>query len=298
MYCWGEYLGGTDVGDQYGDGIGVVVMADSFRFLTLAAGNGHVCGVATTTETICWGSYLSGKRGQNGPYELNNEGSSFSDLNANAVAGGQSFIRLAAGDRQTCGISAAGNLFCWGDSVSVGVPGFAFEQADSLCYDSDACAMTPVLVPQLFSIASAEAGGAQTCALTTTGTVFCWGYNYYGEVGNGSSAPQSSPVVIDIGEPAQAISAGGFHTCALGLSGSAYCWGVNELGQLGFAGPDHPTPRKVLFHKNFVSLSAGVAHTCGISVEGFIYCWGDNQAGELGNGSTVSSPFPQKVVEP
>jgi alpha-tubulin suppressor-like RCC1 family protein len=301
IYCWGYYLGGTDIGSVYGDGESPVLMADSFQFTTLAAGNGHVCGIATTGETVCWGSYLYGKRGQGGAYpvDCSNGGSCFADLKANLVLGGENFTRLAAGEQQTCGITSTKNLYCWGDSLAAGSPRATVEHADSLCWPSTACTTIPGPIVSLTGIKTVAAGGPHTCAVTDSGVLYCWGVNYYGEVGNGLTTDQPTPLPISIGESVSLVTAGAYTTCALGVSGGAWCWGVNESGQAGFTpGPNVVTPKKVLFAHRFVQLSAGTSHICGISEEGALYCWGANYGAQLGNGSRTPLYTPTRVREP
>ena len=83
------------------------------------------------------------------------------------------------------------------------------------------------------------AGFFFTCALSTTGTVYCWGLNADGELGNNSTTNSSVPVAVHTsgvlaGVTVTQITAdSGYNACALGNTGAAYCWGRNTDGQLG-----------------------------------------------------------------
>ncbi len=80
--------------------------------------------------------------------------------------------------------------------------------------------------------ASVNVGGRSSCGVTTSGVVACWGMNNYGQLGNGGTSDQGTPVLVSGGLTFSTVSVGESHTCALSATG-AYCWGRNDLGQLG-----------------------------------------------------------------
>ena len=139
-------------------------------------------------------------------------------------------------------------------------------------------------------------GSYHTCALLTGGSVRCWGDNYYGELGNGTTTNSSTPVTVSDIATATAISAGDYYTCALLTGGSVRCWGYNAWGQLGNGTTtDYSTPVTVSGITTATAISAGFRHTCALLTSGSVRCWGDNHYGELGNGTTTNSSTPVTV---
>jgi hypothetical protein len=152
--------------------------------------------------------------------------------------------------------------------------------------------------------ASVTAGKNHSCAITSLGSIYCWGDNSAGQLGDGAvsrDAPTAVPVSLagDLGGVAVQVDAGDTHTCALDAEGTAYCWGGNDDGELGIASTsDAAIPAKVdtLADRTLVEITAGARHTCAIDDEGAAWCWGDNSAGQLGvPGQSPGTTIPVRV---
>lgn len=204
---------------------------------------------------------------------------------------------LVAGSLHTCGLTTAGAPFCWG-----------FGEVGQLGDNTPANHLTPsaVILPSgVTGFASLMAGASHTCALTSTGVAWCWGYNVVGQLGDNSDIDRYAPVEVILPSGVTGfkdLTGGSFHTCGLGNTGAAYCWGFNEFGQLGNNSIDPSFTAVAVNLPNgvtgFARIVAGDDHTCALTSAGAAYCWGKNGSGQLGNNSQADSFTPVAVSFP
>jgi len=156
---------------------------------------------------------------------------------------------------------------------------------------------------------SVSAGWFHSCAIKGDGTVWCWGSNWAGQVGDGSTTSSNVPVQVGTSTDWVSVASGDTHTCAMNTSGGIWCWGYNHYGQLGigsydgggdgsWTGDSRTTPSEVVGSLTWILLSGGDNHYCAITSGAELYCWGanGNPPGRLGTGdSDYSHPAPSKV---
>lgn len=230
--CWGHNAAG-----QLGDGtntnrfVPVAVKGLKSGVIALAASSFHTCALMRSGSVKCWGVNEHGELG---------DGTKTNRLTPVAVKGLRNVVAIASPSSysHTCALTEGGGAFCWGMNTHG-------QLGDGTTTDRT----KPVPVQGLSRNVKAIApGGLHTCALLSSGAVRCWGYNLYGQLGDGSQDDRNVPGSVP-GIDAVALAGGGFHTCALAKNGRAWCWGYNVGGQLGDGTmEDRTTPVRV---KNF-----------------------------------------------
>jgi alpha-tubulin suppressor-like RCC1 family protein/tRNA A-37 threonylcarbamoyl transferase component Bud32 len=131
---------------------------------------------------------------------------------------------------------------------------------------------------------SIVAGGMHSCFTNADGRAFCWGNNDRGQLGDGSSARATTPLLIGADVRFSTVVAGLSHSCALTLGGATWCWGSNEHGQLGNGSiGQRLAPVHAATAHTFRAIAAGAAHTCGLDADGIAWCWGSNSRGQVGD---------------
>ena len=152
-------------------------------------------------------------------------------------------------------------------------------------------------VPLPLQPVTALANGVNhACAIADGGTVYCWGYNLYGQLGSGDDTSTIDPTPVrGLPGPAVALAAGMHHSCAV-AAGQVWCWGNNDYGQLGNDNPDGTlVPVAVQgLGGTATAVTAGYYHTCAV-VDNGIKCWGSNAYGSLGNGTDDDTYQPVSV---
>jgi alpha-tubulin suppressor-like RCC1 family protein len=246
-YCWGENGDG-----QLGDGNDTTINAPaavttggssaipSGTVLTqISTGQYSTCALSSAGNVYCWGLETSGQLG-NG----SNTGSS--DLPVAVTTGGSSAIpsgtvlaQIAVGWLHACALASTGTAYCWGLDGN-GELGNHGNPADSA--PVEVCSTTPGASAcggsYLSGVTQISAGQYDTCALNSSGTAYCWGYNADGRLGLNNTSNVNYPYAVYTvgalsGITLTQISAGAVGTCALDTRGIAYCWGFNGNGEVG-----------------------------------------------------------------
>ena len=276
LWCWGY--------NQYGQlGIGSTAQQTQPQPITLDASgaqlglvqqvdtgaSGHSCAIIDDS-TYCWGRNDYGQLGIGSTSNQNRPSTT-----------GESFTDIALGDSHTCGITNNGSVYCWGRN-NHGQLGLNSTDDQNI--------PNHVQLPPNASAVAIAAGKDHTCTLLSNRSMYCWGYNAYGQVGDSTTSQRNSPSWVHLSptdHPIQ-INAGQYHTCGLLNNGSVQCWGYNannqvEGGESNELSTSVATPYHVNITQNgkFVSIDAGVTSVCGITMNADIHCWGGSTAGRI-----------------
>lgn len=189
--------------------------------------------------------------------------------------------RLAAGEFHAVALNSEGYVYAWGKNGN-----------GQLGNGTTTNSATPVNVGGgLADAVAVAAGGSHSLALKGDGTLWAWGENAYGQLGDGSTTDRTTPVQVLTG--VVAVSAGQWHTLALKTDGTLWAWGRNANGQLGDGTTsDRATPVPVSL-SGVAALQGGRYHSVALTNDGTVWCWGGNANGQLGNGGTggdISTP--------
>ncbi len=279
--------GGNGSGDGSGGagGEGATGGGGSVPMLTecaLAVGGRHACLVRQDATVWCWGRNQHAQIGtgavsaaEPSPVEV-------------APAHGSAFS-VALGASHSCAPNGDGSVMCWGlnDSGQLGNGTVTTPQ------------LAPVAVETIGDAVHVSGGLANTCAIREDRSLWCWGRDDFGQLGQGMPGPPS-PVpreVTALGKTVEAVAVGSEHVCALKTDGTVWCWGVNSSGQAGTGATTETilVPTQVAIPGDGVShVAAGSHHTCVISGNDEVWCWGLNDDGQIGIGS-LASPQPSPV---
>lgn len=208
------------------------------------------------------------------------------------IAAGQRFVSVSTAWTHTLAVDEDGNLWAWGDNTY-----------GQLGNGTTTASLTPIQITGFGgnAIAQVATGRYRSVVLDSAGTVWTWGRNQFGELGNGTTTSSSTPIAMPStpGWYATDIQAGQSHTVALANNGTVWAWGSNGQGQLGDGTTVSRTlPVQVtgLAGRTIVDLSTGASnHTLAVDSTGTVWAWGFNGQGQLGDGTTTNRSTPVSV---
>jgi len=281
--CWGknEYgqlgTGGSDSLIPVGvSGLGSGVIG-------IGAGLTHGCAIKASGQVVCWGDNNYGQIGV---------GTSVSQYATPQLVDGlpSEVVSIALGGAHTCAVLVDGTAMCWG-----------YNASGQLGDTTTSTRRYPVAVVGLPSaVVSLTAGYVNTCAILEDSSLWCWGYNAFGQLGDGTSAPSTIPVrPKNLGENMVSVACGAYHTCAVDTDGIVKCWGNNADGQCGRAGGgefSEAGPSVAGLALNVIGVSAGYDYSCAWTEDGLSMCWGSNSVGQLGDNNAVLKRHTAELV--
>ena len=305
LWCWGTNgCGSLGVTGAQFEAAPVAIPRDGLGsgVKSVSLGWGTTCAVQQSGAAACWGNPL--------PSDV----SSCSEMpTPTPIAGLPSNISaIAVGYDHACALSADESAWCWGANT-------AGQLGDGTTVDHSTAAPVIGLTSGVTAIST---GHSDSCALKSDGSLWCWGWNNYGELGDdggvwcwgyngagvlgdGTAEPtRLVPVPVQLALGAKVVAAGYSHTCAIATDGSVWCWGDNRTGQLGRETEpcdadlcSNPIPTVVSgLPSEVIAITAAYLWTCAIDRDGAVWCWGQNSDGQLGDGTLTARSLPKRVL--
>jgi alpha-tubulin suppressor-like RCC1 family protein len=200
------------------------------------------------------------------------------------------FAQISAGGSYTCVLKVDGTLWCWGANV-VGQLGLG---------NTESPVPAPTHVEILGSdVAKVATGRSHACALKQDNTLWCWGRNEYGQLGDGTRIDRPTPTRVDAFEDDIAqVAAGSRHTCAVKMDGTLWCWGTGRAvgdGTPAYESQLRPVQVATL-DTNVANVSAQGMSTYAVTNDRELWSWGQNAGGQLGDGTTEDRLEPVRVT--
>ena len=293
VYCWGSNqegaLGNSSIGSY--STIPIPVDLPAGRTATsISLGHQHTCAVLDNGSAYCWGDNGFGQLGDGTGSDTS------SPVHVNLPSGTE-VISVSSGDYHSCAVMRSGTAYCWGHNFAG-----QFGVGNNLTYF-----YTPVEVdiPNGLTISSIDTRYGSTCGIFNDSSLYCWGTNWYGAIGNNGVVGQGqyspSLVALPDNNSAKSVSVGQYGGCALLIDGSVYCWGLGTQGQLGngnMSNSNIPVEVDIPIGRYATSIDNGLNHACAILDNLSIYCWGDNEHGQLGDGNNLDLSIPAEVILP
>nr|WP_269456777.1 Ig-like domain-containing protein [Thermanaeromonas toyohensis] len=246
----------------------------------ISAGTYHSLALKSDGTVWAWGQNSYGQLG---------DGTTTNRYTPVQVQGLSDVVAVAAGGGHSLALKSDGTVWAWGAN-----------NYGQLGDGTTANRYTPVQVQGLSGVvAIAAALGSHSLALKSDGTVWAWGYNYYGQLGDGTTTNRYTPVQVQGLSNVVAIAAGGSYSLALKSDGTVCAWGYNGQGQLGDGTTTNRYTPVQVQNQNLQSSVVAIAthgnHSLALKSDGTVWAWGANAYGQLGDGTTTNRLTPVQV---
>jgi alpha-tubulin suppressor-like RCC1 family protein len=311
LWTWGDNSSG-----QLGDGTtnntqapGQIVVTQpasaANNWKSVAAGDFHNLALKADGTLWAWGNNSFGQLGDG---TTTNQPVPVQVVTGNPGNFDNHWVAIAAGGSHSLGLQADGTLWVWGDNGSGQLGDPALGTAVST--PSQVVNFTPPTTGFNSSWVAIDAGLGHSLALQADGTLWAWGSNFSGQLGNGDATtpnPPDQPSPVQVANPGAspyvAVAAGDSHSAARQANGTLWSWGNNTSGQLGNGTTDpdplapvpHPTPTPQIT-ADWVALDAGGSHAVALKSAGTLWTWGNNASGQLGDGTSTTQNTPVQIV--
>jgi alpha-tubulin suppressor-like RCC1 family protein len=262
----------------------VQTIAWGSNWKSVTTGRFHTAAIKTDGTLWTWGRNNNSQLGDNTTANKSSP--------VQTIAFGTNWKQVSAGNSNTAGIKTDGTLWTWGANANG-------QLGDNTIVAKSSPVQTITFGTNWMQVSSGYVN-LFMAAIKTDGTLWTWGANAtYGQLGDNTVAPKSSPVqTVAFGTNWKQVTSGGFHCAATKTDGTLWGWGRNDSGQLGdnTVAPKSSPVQTVAFGTNWKQVSCGYTHTAAIKTDGTLWVWGSNANGALGDNTTTSRSSPVQTV--
>jgi alpha-tubulin suppressor-like RCC1 family protein len=283
LWIWGSgYVGRLGTNNTTNSSTPVTTFAGGANWKQVAGGSGHTAAIKTDGTLWTWGY-------NDNPFEgngfLGTNDSTDRSTPVTTFAGGTNWKQVACGYYHTAAIKTDGTLWTWGVNYNgqLGDNGFSSSQIPITTFSGGT------------NWKQVAGGSRHTAAIKTDGTLWTWGGNAFGELGDNTLNKTISPVTTFTGGTNwKQVACGYYHTIAVKTDGTLWTWGQGSFGQLGNnATTERSTPVTTFAGgTNWKQVSTGTYHNAAIKTDGTLWTWGNNGSGQLGNNTTTQRNTP------
>ena len=286
LWAWGQNTTGQ-LGDNTTTGKSSPVQTVTYgaTWKLIDCGGYHTCAIKTDGTLWLWGTNSLGRLGNNTTTDRSSP--------VQTVTFGTNWKLVSGGIYHTSAIKTDGTLWSWGYN-NYGTLG------DNTNANNKSSPVQTVTFGTNWKLVSC--GRYNTAAIKTDGTLWSWGRNTHGQLGDNTTTDRSSPVqTVTFGTNWKLVSCGSTHTAAIKTDGTLWSWGYNYYGELGNnasgLGTYKSSPvQTVAYGTNWKSVSGGVSYTAAIKTDGTLWTWGQNPSGQLGDNTTTGRSSPVQTV--
>lgn len=305
LHGWGINIHGeAGIGDSLTTPVQTPTLVDAANWKLVAAGQYHSLSIDDSGRLFAWGNDSYGQLGMITTEMCAAQPCSTAPALVNAD---QDWAQISAGRQHSMALKADGSLWAWGYNAN-GELGLGTTPVETC--GTYSCSEIPRRVGTASDWIQVSSGAYHTAAIKSDGSLWTWGWNAYGQLGNSFTANKSSPVQVcrdhactQFDHDWAAVAAGTHHTLAIKTDGSLWAWGYHGSGALGVGTTGWPIeqclvdgvqkwcstiPLRIGTETDWVRVSSGSEHSVGVRSDGRIYRWGYNNYGQLGTGNTSS----------